>query len=121
MQAHERADMNEKSVQESGLFGHFSKSDVRYWQGAIFHQSYTRAGKTLLTKDWAMKIAREGRRQTFPLLRTSTNHRAGEGYATADRQNVSDTFGLSSGPHKYDYRGGGHAKWRTEVHGIKKR
>jgi hypothetical protein len=68
MQAHERADMNEKSVQESGLFGHFSKSDVRYWQRAIFHQSYTRAGKTLLTKDWAMKIAREGRRQTFPLF-----------------------------------------------------
>lgn len=67
MKAHKGADMNQKSVQESGLFGHFSKSDVRYWQPRIFHQSYTRNGKTLLTKDWAMKIAHEGRRETFPL------------------------------------------------------
>jgi hypothetical protein len=57
MKAHESADMNEKSVQASGLLGHFSKSDVRYWQRAIFHQTYTRAGKTPLTNDRAMKIA----------------------------------------------------------------
>jgi len=177
MKAHKGADMNAKSVQESNLLGHFSKSDVRYWQQTIFRQTYTRNGKTLLTKDWAMKIAHEGRRETFPLgtpnkaaaaarardiyvslvangweptlaqykkqpqtadpaptaeqppctvgefldaiFRTSTNHRAVEGYAKAFRQIVSDIFGLSSGRHKYDYRGGGHAKWLTEVHGIK--
>src|SRR5690349_6814219 len=67
MKAHKEADMNEKSVQESDLLGHFSKSDIRYWQQAIFHQTYTRNGKTLLTKDWAMKIAHEGRRETFTL------------------------------------------------------
>jgi hypothetical protein len=61
------ADTNEKSVQASGLLGHFSKSDVRYWQPRIFHQSYTREGKTRLTKDWAMKIAHQVRRETFPL------------------------------------------------------
>lgn len=29
MKAHKGADMNQKSVQESGLLGHFSKSDTR--------------------------------------------------------------------------------------------
>ena len=67
MKVHGSADMNEKSVQESGLLGHFSKSDVRYWQRAIFRQTYTHNGKTRLTKDWTMKIAHEGRRETFPL------------------------------------------------------
>jgi len=67
MEAHESADMNEKSVQASGLLGHFSKSDVRYRQQTIFRQAYTRNAKTLLTKDWAMKIAHGGRREAFPL------------------------------------------------------
>ena len=49
MKAHKGADMNEKSVQESGLLGHFSKCAVRYWQRAIFHQTYTRNGEPLLT------------------------------------------------------------------------
>jgi hypothetical protein len=34
---------------------------------AVFRQTYTGNGKTLLTKGWAMKIAHEGRRETFPL------------------------------------------------------
>jgi integrase len=50
-----------------GVLGHFSKYDIRYWQRAVFRQTYTRNGKTLLTKGWAMKIAHEGRRETFPL------------------------------------------------------
>ena len=62
-----RPGMNQKSVQDSGVLGHFSKSDIRYWQRAVFRQSYTRSGKTLLTKGWVMKIAHEGRRETFPL------------------------------------------------------
>jgi integrase len=53
------------------------------------------------------------------IFRTTTNHRTVEGYAKAFRQIVSDIFGLSSGRHKYDYRGGGHAEWLAEVHGIK--
>jgi hypothetical protein len=38
--------------------------------------------------------------------------------AKAFRQIVSDTFGLSSDPGKYDSRAGGHAKWLAEVHSI---
>jgi hypothetical protein len=49
------------------VLGHFAKSDIRYWHQAIFRQTYTRNGQTLVTKDWAMKIAHEGRRETFPL------------------------------------------------------
>ena len=67
MAGHIRPGMNQKSVQDSGVLGHFSKSDIRYWQRAVFRQTYTRNGKTLLTKGWAMKIAHEGRRETFPL------------------------------------------------------
>ena len=34
---------------------------------AVFRQSYTRNGPSFLTKAWAMKVAYEGRRETFPL------------------------------------------------------
>src|SRR4030088_3210665 len=67
MKDQNRPGMNQKSVQDPGLLGHFSKSDIRYWQRVIFRQSYTRNGGTFLTKDWAMKIAHDGRRETFPL------------------------------------------------------
>jgi integrase len=67
MKAHKSADKNPKSVQESKVLGHYSKSDIRYWQQAIFRQTYTRNGETLITKNWAMKIANRGRRETFPL------------------------------------------------------
>jgi hypothetical protein len=59
--------MNQKNVQDSAKLGHSSKSDIRYWQRAIFRQTYTRNGRTLATKNWAMKIAHKGRRETFPL------------------------------------------------------
>ena len=49
------------------MLGHFAESDVRYWQRAVFRQSYTRNGQSFLTKTWAMKVAYEGRRETFPL------------------------------------------------------
>jgi hypothetical protein len=59
--------MKQKSVQDFNLLGHFSKSDIRYWQQSIFRQTYTRNRQTLVTKDWAMKIAYKSRRETFPL------------------------------------------------------
>jgi hypothetical protein len=46
---------------------HFPKTDIRFWQSAVFCQSYTRNGQSFLTKAWAMKVAYEGRRETFPL------------------------------------------------------
>jgi integrase len=67
MKAHNSAQMNPKSVQAGPVLGHFSKSDIRYWQRAVFRQSYTRNGQSFLTKAWAMKVAHEGRRETFSL------------------------------------------------------
>jgi integrase len=67
MKGHNSAGMNRKSVQAEPMLGHFSRSDVRYWQRAVFRQSYTRNGQSFLTKAWAMKVAYEGRRETFPL------------------------------------------------------
>jgi hypothetical protein len=40
-------------------------------------------------------------------------------YAKAFRQIVSDIFGFSDSPEKYDYRGGGWAKWLASVHAVK--
>jgi integrase len=59
--------MKQKNVQDLALLGHFAKTDIRYWQRTVFRQTYTRNGETLMTKDWAMKIAHDGRRETFPL------------------------------------------------------
>jgi hypothetical protein len=67
MKPHKGADMNEKSVQESGLLGHYPKGDLRDGSGRFCAGTYTRTGKALLTRDWAMKIAYPGRRETFPV------------------------------------------------------
>jgi hypothetical protein len=67
MSDHKKSGMNRKSVQDSAVLGHFAKSDIRYWQQSVFRQTYSRNGQTLVTRDWAMKIAHEGRRETFPL------------------------------------------------------
>jgi hypothetical protein len=58
MADHDRPGMNQKSVQDSGVLGHFSKSDIRYWQRAIFRQSYTRNGQTFLNKACELKLLR---------------------------------------------------------------
>ena len=65
---------SEKSVQEvskqktgrSGT-GRHAKTDVRYWDRAIFQPTYTRDGQTLIVGEWAVKIQHLGRRQTFSL------------------------------------------------------
>jgi hypothetical protein len=62
MKGHNSAGMNRKSVQAEPKLGHFSKSDVRYWQRAVFRQSYTRNRHSFLMKAWVMKVAYEGRR-----------------------------------------------------------
>lgn len=43
------------------------KTDVRYWQGVLFHSSYTRGGHAHQVADWAVKIQHQGRRETFSL------------------------------------------------------
>ena len=62
-----------KSVQEvskqnvQAHTGRFPKTDVRYWQQAIFRPTYSRAGERVEVADWAVKIQHRGRRETFSL------------------------------------------------------
>jgi integrase len=63
--------VNLKSGQEVAKInrrpGSFGKTDQRYWLGRVFRNSYRKDGKTLKTKDWCVRIRREGRRETFNL------------------------------------------------------
>lgn len=45
----------------------FGKSDVRYWQEAIFKPTYTRGGQGFSVDSWAARIQWRGRRELFNL------------------------------------------------------
>jgi Phage integrase family. len=65
----ERSRLSMKSVQEVSKRrgGRRSKSDVRYWQDAIFQPSYTWHGAKRNVGHWAVKVQYGGRRETIPL------------------------------------------------------
>ena len=44
-----------------------AKSDVRYWEGKLFHDAYTRDGRRVQGTDWSVRIQHQGRRESFPL------------------------------------------------------
>jgi integrase len=46
---------------------HHGKTDIRYWQGAVYQPKYTRNGVAHQASEWAIKIQHLGRRETFPL------------------------------------------------------
>ena len=65
---------NSQSVQEvskqkvaRGSTGRHAKTDMRYWDKAIFQPTYTRDGETRIVGEWAAKIQHLGRRETFSL------------------------------------------------------
>jgi hypothetical protein len=65
---------NTKSVQEVSKHSgrgapraHYGKTDLRYWQTAVFQPRYTRNGVARRLSEWAIKIQHLGRRETFPL------------------------------------------------------
>ena len=60
MKGHDSAGMNRKSVQAGPMLGHFSKSDILYWQRAVFRQSYTRNGQPFLTSGRQTYGGRQG-------------------------------------------------------------
>jgi hypothetical protein len=67
MKGHNSAGMNRKSVQAAPMLGHFSKSDVRYLQRAVFRQPYVVDGQRRLTKEWYARVQFQGKRAFFPL------------------------------------------------------
>lgn len=87
---HESTPENTKSVQEvskrqkdHSSSGRRSKTDIRYWETAIFQPTYTRNGTTRSVGEWAAKIQHLGRRETFGLgsaNRTAASARAKQIY-----------------------------------------
>ena len=84
------ARLNRKSVQEVSkpnghTSGRHSRTDLRYWEKAIFRPTYTRNGQLRKVGEWAAKIQHLGRRETFSLggaNKTSAAGRAKEIYLT---------------------------------------
>ena len=46
---------------------HFPKTDIRFWQSAVFRQAYTINGQRRLTKEWYARVQFQGKRRFFPL------------------------------------------------------
>src|SRR5256885_2068674 len=66
------ARLNRKSVQEVSkpngqTSGRHPRTDLRYWEKAIFQPTYTRDGQVRKVGEWAAKIQHLGRRETFSL------------------------------------------------------
>lgn len=82
------AGLNRKSVQEVSkpnghASGRHSRTDLRYWERAIFQPTYTWNGQVRKVGEWAAKIQHLGRRETFSLEsanKTSAACRAKEIY-----------------------------------------
>jgi integrase len=71
---HDNTASDSKSVQEVSkqqpkrpTQGRHAKTDVRYWEKAIFQPTYTRDGETRIVGEWAAKIQHLGRREAFSL------------------------------------------------------
>ena len=68
----ENTGQNTKSVQNvskqnTKSAGRYAKTDVRYWEKAVFQPTYTRDGKTRIVGEWVAKIQHLGQRETFSL------------------------------------------------------
>ena len=50
-----------------GDLSHFPKTDIRFWQSAVFRQPYTVDGQRRLTREWYSRIQFQGKRQFFSL------------------------------------------------------
>src|SRR5215469_15111382 len=75
--------MNQKSGRVSNKLGHFSKTDVRFWQDHLFRETYRSKGRLCETSHWSARIQHEGRRERFPLYtpnRTAAAARARDIY-----------------------------------------
>jgi len=46
---------------------HFPRTDIRFWQNAVFRQPYTVNGQRRLTKEWYARVQYGGKRQFFSL------------------------------------------------------
>jgi integrase len=67
MKGHKRSGVNEKSGEDRGDLRHFSKTDLRYWQQAIFRKGYSVDGERRQTNEFYARMQHQGRREFFVL------------------------------------------------------
>ncbi len=67
MTAHKTAYQNAKSGRVKQKLGHFSKTDIRYWQDGLFRETYRKNGRLHHTSGWYARLQHQGRRERFPL------------------------------------------------------
>ncbi len=63
----------------------FAKTDIRYWEGAVFKPWFTKGGEKFETKQFSVRINHQGKRQAIPLglaNKTGAARRAREVYLT---------------------------------------
>ena len=88
--------VQEVSKQNTKSAGRYAKTDVRYWEKAIFQPTYTRDGKTRIVGEWAAKIQHLGQRETFSLgsaNKTASASRAKEIYLSLQSGGWGATLG----------------------------
>jgi hypothetical protein len=61
MTAHKTAYQNAKSGRATKKLGHFSETDVRYWQDGLFRETYRKNGRLHHTSGWYARIQHQGR------------------------------------------------------------
>jgi hypothetical protein len=59
-------------AQQTTLVG-FPKTDVRYWQGAIFQRTYRKAGQKYRVQHYCARVQLNGRREFFALEQQGLN------------------------------------------------
>jgi integrase len=67
MTAQESSPQNAKNGRVSAPLGHFSKTDIRYWQERLFRETYRQNGKLRQTSHWYARIQLQKGRERFPL------------------------------------------------------
>ena len=67
MTTHKSPPRNAKSGRDSSSLGHFSKTDLRFWQDRLFREIYRNNGHIHKTSHWSARVQHEGRRERFPL------------------------------------------------------
>jgi hypothetical protein len=91
--------MNKKSGEETRFLSHFSKTDFRYWNEAVFRKRYTKGGRQLFTKEWYARIQHDGRRDFFP-LQTADGAAAASRARDTYRHLISQGFGPTLAKYK---------------------
>jgi len=67
---------------------HFPKTDIRFWQSAVFRQPYIVDAQRRLTKEWYARVQFQEKRAFLQLLRSQRPGRAPHSPSPEERQTL---------------------------------